>query len=274
LRALAQALRSEGATGRAATNDALLFRAARGIERPGADVHEAALEIQEGLAEFTGTIVALKATGESIQRVARSVEDFEDRAAFSRSFAYATGPALGLLLDRYASNWRSELKNDRNVADLLAKAVHFERGSDPVATARERAKAYGFAAIAEDERAREKRRQTQIATFRARFIDGSTLQFPRASELHRTFNPNNLVPLGDAGTVYPTATFTAGWGRLQVDDIGALLAPDNQSLRVSAPADPAARPLTGPAWRLELAPSWTIRPLLKAGSFEVVPGSR
>ena len=97
------------------------------------------------------------------------------------------------------------------------------------------------------------------------------LQFPRTEELRRTFNPNNLVTFSGYGTVYPTGTFTSRWGKLQIDDVGGLLGPDNQSLKVGAPADTATRPLIGPGWKLELAPGWTIRPGLRAGDFEVAP---
>jgi hypothetical protein len=81
------------------------------------------------------------------------------------------------------------------------------------------------------------RHRLQLTRFRKLFIAGPTLQFPKTAELYRNFNPYNLVSLGDQGTVYPTGTFTAAWGKLQVDDVGALLAPDNQSLKVAAPQD-------------------------------------
>jgi hypothetical protein len=274
LRALAQALRLEGQAGRVATNDALLFRAARRSLNPGSDANENALEIQEGLAEYTGTVFALKGSGESINRVARAVESFEDQSAYSRSFAYATGPALGLLLDRYDENWRRALKTNKDISGLLAKAVDLTPGPNVVAQARERAAAYGYSAVAEDEQAREGRRKLQLAAFQARFIDGATLRFPRTAELQRSFDPNNLVTMGDSGTVYPTGTFSSRWGRLQVDGVGALLAPDNQSLRVAAPADASARPLAGPGWKLELATGWTVRPVPQTTSFEVVPAAQ
>jgi hypothetical protein len=274
LRALAQALRLEGQAGRAATNDALLFRAARRNLNPGSDANENALEIQEGLAEYTGTVVALKFSGESVNRVARAVEAFEDQSSYSRSFAYATGPALGLLLDRYDENWRRVLKANTDISGLLAKAVDSTPEANVVAQARKRAAAYGYSAVAEDEQARDRRRKQQLAAFQSRFIDGATLRFPRTAELQRSFNPNNLVTMGDSGTVYPTGTFTSRWGRLEVDDVGALLAPDNQSLRVSAPADVSARPLAGPGWKLELAEGWTVRKVPQTTSFEVVPAGQ
>lgn len=271
LRGLSQALRLQGKAARRAARDSLLFRATRWRLNPGAEAREAALEIQEGIAEYTGTHIALSRSGESILRVARAVEIFEDRNSFSRSFAYATGPALGLLLDRYAGGWRKKLKRDSNLALMLGNALGFRPFPNMVSQAEVRAQKYGFRAVARDEHARETRVQALMAGFSARFLDGPTLRFPRTEELRRTFNPNNLVTLGNSGTVYPTGTFTSRWGKLQIDDVGGLLSPDNQSIRVTAPDDVTARPLAGPGWQLELAPGWTVRPGARPGDFEVVP---
>jgi hypothetical protein len=271
LRALAEALRTEGAMSLNAARDALLFRAARQSLNPGSARVEAGLEIQEGLAEYTGTIVALGRSGESVVRVARAVEDFEDQRAFARSFAYATGPALGLLLDRFGSSWRKSIKNDTNLSSQLGAALRFHASAEVVKLAESRAQHYGFSAVSQDERRRAARTQALLAMYRARFLDGPILEIPKTEELRRSFNPNNLVPLGESGTVYPTGTFVSRWGALQVDDIGALLAPDNQTLRVSAPTDPQARPLVGPGWRLELAPGWALRATARPGSFVLTP---
>jgi hypothetical protein len=40
-----------------------------------------------------------------------------------RSFAYATGPAYGLLLDRYRPNWRTDLQTGKTLPELLQSAL-------------------------------------------------------------------------------------------------------------------------------------------------------
>jgi hypothetical protein len=203
--------------------------------------------------------------------VARAVEDAEDQRAFARSFAYATGPALGLLLDRFGGAWRKSIKSDTNLASLLAKALGFSGAVDVVKEAESRAQRYGFQAVSQDEHSRAARTQALLTSYRARFLEGPILEFPNTGELRRSFNPNNLIPLGESGTVYPTGTFVSRWGTLQVDDVGALVAPHNQSLRVTAPSDSQTRPLVGPGWRLELAPGWTVHATAKSGNFVLAP---
>jgi len=271
LRALARALRSEAAAGRQCARDAMLFRMYRHSLFPGSEAAEASMEKQEGLAEYTGVFIALRTTGESVSREARFVESAEDSDAFARSFGYATGPALGLLLDRYAPGWRTHAAA-ASLDSLLTPALELTPPPDLAAEARKRAAAYGYAAVAAAEHEREERHQALLAELTATFIDGPTLDFPPSPGMYRNFNPQTLVPFPPHGTYYPTeATFTARWGKLVVDSGGALVAPDNRSVRVTAPTDPAARPVRGNGWVLELAPGWTIRPSERSGSYTLVP---
>jgi len=272
LRALARALREGTAAGRQSASDAMLFRMYRHSLCPGSDELEAAMEKQEGLAEYTGDFIALRSTGEDIGRVARTVEAHEEDNAFARGFAYATGPALGLLLDRYAPGWRPRAGATPLDAMLIA-ALQVHAPADLPHAATERGALYGYSAVAAAEREREERHQATLKDLTARFLEGPTLDFPAAPEMNRNFSPLTLVPFPPNGVYYPTGTFSANWGRLRVESGGgALVAPDNRSVRVSAPADPNARPVRGEGWTLELAPGWTIQPATRPGSFAVVRG--
>src|SRR4051812_16418099 len=107
-RALARALESLPDTGRARhhVESALLFRAYRRSLYPGSDSLESTLEIQEGLAEYTGQHLAMQQTGEGPARVAKYVRDYEATPTFVRAFAYGTGPAIGALFRPLAPEGR------------------------------------------------------------------------------------------------------------------------------------------------------------------------
>ncbi len=75
--------------------------------------------MNEGLAEYTG--VAL--SGAAARLVLRDLEDGAAKASFTRSFAYATGPAYGLLLDKYKAGWRDRVKAADELSDLLTVQV-------------------------------------------------------------------------------------------------------------------------------------------------------
>jgi hypothetical protein len=72
------------------------------------------------------------------------------------------------------------------------------------------------------------------------------------------FNPSNLVPLGKAGTVYPTMHINDDWGSIDVNG-GALLAGDWSHLSVVAPSGKLhGDNLQGKGWTMQLAPGWQV----------------
>ena len=137
------------------------------------------MEKQEGLAEYTGVFVAMRATGENISREARAVEAFEDSNAFARSFGYATGPSLGFLLDRYAVGWR-ERAASITLDSMLASALRVQASKDIQREAQQRAKLYGYPAVAAAEHEREEWHKSFLAGLTTKFLDGATLIFPSA----------------------------------------------------------------------------------------------
>ena len=266
LHALGTALGSSGRAARTAARDAMLFRANRQRLYPGADTLEPKLERAEGLAEYTGDKLALAVTGAPVSRVA-DVREFESQPTFVRSLGYGTGPLLGLLLDRYAAGWRARVARE-GMARQLVRALRFVPPADLAAAAEARAAAYGGAEVAAQEDAREQDRQRRLADLRARLVTGPVLVLEQ-NGLRRAFNPNTLVSMPPEGTVYPTGSFSAEWGSLDVTGGGALVASDYRTLRVTAPADTAGRTIHGEGWTLQLAPGWSIRPGPRAGDLTV-----
>jgi hypothetical protein len=267
LRAAAAALRLTPETAHQAVQDALLFRTYRHTLFPGADTLERALELQEGLAEYTGQRLAFAAAADAERYAAEQLTAFESRATFVRSAGYGSGPALGLLLDRYAPGWRG-LVNQKGLAPQLAEAVGFVPPSDLASRARERVEVYGGRELAAAEDARELARQKTLTAYRSRLVEGPVLVL-RQEGLMRSFNPNTLVPLPEGGTIYPTGTFSAEWGTIEVKT-GALVAANFQTLTLPAPADTTPPSLQGPDWVLRLSAGWVLVPGPRRGDFTVV----
>jgi len=267
LRAMVAALEEGGAAARRATEDALVFRAQRNRLYPGSDTLEQALEIQEGLPEYTGTRLALTETGLPMTRVAEATAEFESRPTYVRALGYGTGPLLGLLLDRYEPQWRTRI-GEAGFARQLGPAIAWVPPANLDSAVAAGAPRYGGDSLAQAEDARAEQRARIVAEYRARLVDGSVIIL-RADQMMRSFNPNNLVALGADGTVYPTGTFQAAWGVLTVEQGGALVPPGNRQVRVAVPAgmDPAATSIAGDGWRLELKPGWRLQPGPRPGDF-------
>ncbi|PWK85303.1 hypothetical protein [Fulvimonas soli] len=251
---------------RAAVADALAFRAARYARFPAAERNESALERSEGLAEYTGVMVGNDTPAERLAMARKDLALHAGDASFVRSFAYATGPAYGLLLDRYAPGWRRTIAQRAGApAALLAAALRIDMAAAPIDA---RAARYGGAALLASERERAAARARRVAAYAARLVAGPVLHLP-LKHMKVQFNPTSLVPLGDAGTVYPTIHVSDDWGLIDVDG-GALLAGDWTRLTVAAPAGEArGGTLHGEGWTLQLAPGWRLAPGERKGDWTI-----
>jgi hypothetical protein len=265
LRALADAIRATDDAGcRRHVQNALLFRARRRSAYPGSDSTEASLEIQEGLPEYVGHKLAMQLTGEGTSRVADHVGGYAQQSSFVRSFAYGTGPALGILLDRFAPDWRVAVRTRRDLSALLADAVGFRLPRDVVSLARGRADAYGFASIDSSERTRESSRATTMADYRARLSEGPTITFrqPRDS-LSWSYDPTALIAFDLKSVIYPFGAFTAPWGSLTIESNGVLVRNDLSVIQVGLSSGaPSAtdRRWSGNGWTVTLNAGWVFAP--------------
>lgn len=261
-RALAAALKAgNDAARKQNARNALAFREARYARFPGARHAERALERNEGVAEYTGIMIG---GGTDQARVDLALHDLAFHVpdpSFVRSFAYGTGPAYGLLLDRYAPSWRTQIvaQTDATPASLLAHALGVA-DAKPLTDAQvnQRAKAYDGAVLLASETKRAQAREQEQAAYRKKFIDSPVLVLPLAHP-KVMFDPRSLFAMGEAGTVYPHAKFLSDWGSLEVRD-GALLAKDWSQVQV--PLDLARAGQRGTigdkGWTLELADGWQL----------------
>jgi hypothetical protein len=264
-RALAAALRAPDAGARrGAIEDALLFRAERYRLFPAAARDEPALELNEGLAEYTGVRLGL---ADPADRRNAALGDLVQHAAddsFVRSFAYATGPAYGLLLDRLVSDWRLRISRRPRFDLLLAEGARIRPPADPGAKAAARALAYDGPALRIVETARDQRRQRLLAGYRAKFVAGPVLAIA-LRHMNIQFDPRNLQPFDDKGTIYPNMRMTDDWGVLEAND-GALLSPDWTRVTVAAP-ESEGDVIRGKGWTLTLKPGWRMVAGPRPGDF-------
>ncbi|TKR33786.1 hypothetical protein FCE95_05795 [Luteimonas gilva] len=264
-RALAKALQADSrAAKRAAAADALAFRAERYRRFPEARVDEAALEINEGLAEYTGAMIGNATPQARLRTALNDLQAHVGDPSFVRSFAYATGPAYGMLLDDFAPGWRKRLggaPSDLGTRLRDAARIEIPAGEAVLAAAAAR---YDGAALRATETVREQKRLAQLARNRARFVDGPVLTLALV-HMSVQFNPSNLQPLDGVGTVYPTMRVTDDWGTLEVAD-GAVMRSDWKAVILAAP-DNAGTALQGPGWKLTLKPGWALAPGERAGDY-------
>ncbi|GBC82977.1 hypothetical protein HRbin10_02115 [bacterium HR10] len=127
-RALAEALIHRGERRRSAIVDALTFRTYRRSLFPQAE--ERALELNEGLAEYTGYKLCGWPEAILADRAAIRLEQDERGTNFVRSFAYASGPAWAILLDELQVKWRGNLNRQSDLGRILAAALKITTPAD------------------------------------------------------------------------------------------------------------------------------------------------
>lgn len=266
-RALDRALSSDGTARTRALRDAAAFRRTRRRLFPGSDSTERALELNEGLAEYTGIMIGSGSDAERLQMARERLIVLDSATHLERSFAYQTGPAYGLLLDAAAPGWRASLTREQDLAYVLEGALR-GGGAIRVMTPITRAAPYGYAALRKEEQSRATKRVAHLALLGRRFVSGPVLELPLA-EMKMGFDPGQVEALDGVGTVYGTLRLTDRWGVLQCDASGGAISTDFRRAIVPAPADITGRRLTGPGWVLELLPEWQIVPGPRKGDWTV-----
>jgi hypothetical protein len=268
-RALERALIARGEARRAAIADALTFRRYRRSAIPKAAAPENSLEMNEGLAEYTGVRLANADPADRTAAAVFMLRDGPRRASLVRSFAYASGPAYGVLLDDSGAEWRRALTPASDLGEILGKAYRIPAGPASEAAARMAAAQYGGDEVMEAETLRARKLEKQLTDLRRKFIEGPVLMLPNAGEFSFGFDPNGLVPLDENSAVYVPLRVTDTWGVLEADGGGLMIREKGLFSRAVVPA-PVNGNLSGDGWKLDLKPGFRVVPGARKGDFTVV----
>jgi hypothetical protein len=236
--------------------NAMCFRKYRYYLYPGADTAENALELNEGLAEYTGMIGSGRTATEQLRHFESDMERFLNNPTFVRSFAYQTIPVYGYLLQRKDPQWNRKLTIHTKLSDYFIRAFAISMPADLQAHASATLRTYDGDAIIAAETARAEQKKALIARYKEMFIVQPHLEIAFV-KMNVSFNPSNIQPLEDKGTVYPTIRVTDEWGILEAQQ-GALMSPNWDKITVSAPVKTEGRHISGEGWTLTLNEGWTI----------------
>lgn len=257
LEALRKALESRSAYEmKTHLTSAMIFREYRYFLFPDARITENLLEMNEGLAEYTGIMVAGWTKEEALYHFEISINAFVRYPTFVRSFAYETTPIYGYLLQETDRYWNKEITPGTNLTEYFIRRFGIRLPSDFQSAERSLEDQYDGKRIRAEETTREVIRQQQIEKYRKEFVDRPHLEI-MFEKMHVAFDPANVIPLDDKGSVYPTIRVTDNWGILDVEN-GALMSPRWDRITLSAPTKIDGANVSGDGWTLELSGEYSL----------------
>jgi hypothetical protein len=236
--------------------NALIFRSKRQLSQEIKNA-ENSLELNEGLAEYTAIMLSGRNEQQMKSHLSQSKNDFYSNPTFVRSFAYQTIPYYGYLLSSKNQNWHRNIDRNTNLTDYFAQSFGVDISTEKSVEQIGKQNAYDYQQIDQEETEREKIRLKKIAKLKIKFSEKPTLEL-LFQNMNISFDPRNITPLENLGTVYPNLRVTDDWGILTVEN-GALLASDWTKVIVSAPTEVTDKTVNGDGWELELNPEWMVR---------------
>ena len=264
LEALKKAMQSlsEEETHRHLTN-ALTFRKHRNSLFPDTYITENIWELHEGLASFTGLIISGMST-----QFTNHINAFFTIPTFVWSFANVTTPVYGYLLYRKNRNWNKEITRTTNLTDFFIEAFAINIPTNVEETVRNISDNYNGKIIIQEETAREEENRRRTAEYKRKFIEQPHLVL-RFQQMNISFDPRNLFPLDDKGTVYPNIRVVDLWGILTVEGGGALRSPFWDRITVTSPIRTENNIVIGDGWTLELADEYIIERDEASGNYRL-----
>lgn len=247
--------------------DALTFRKYRNTVYKGSENTENLLELNEGIAEFTGLIVSGRNKDQTRSYFLNGIDDFMKNPTFVRSFAYYTIPVYGYLLYQKDPDWNKKIDARTDLTGYFIKAFDIRIQTDLQKEVEKRSDHYNGQSIIKEETDREEQTKRLIAEYKLKFIQQPHFEI-KFEKMNVSFDPRNIVPVEDQGTVYPNIRITDLWGILTVEK-GALMSPSWDKISISKPVKTENKKVSGDGWILELTDGYTITKDEGSGNYKL-----
>nr|WP_284464577.1 hypothetical protein [Chryseobacterium sp.] len=247
---------------------ALIFRKYRNSLYPESSTLENQLELNEGLAEYTGFIISRRDETQAKEHFLNTINRFLKNPTYVRSFAYSTTPVYGYLLSLQNQYWNQKIKADTNLIDFFIQDFGVEIPVNLKTSVESIAPQYNGRNIVLEEKTREKKIKKQIAAYTNKLIEQPHLDI-QFEKMNVSFDPRNILPIEDKGTVYPQIRVTDNWGILEVEK-GALMEKNWKKISVSFPTKINEKMVEGDGWTLLLNKGYIIKKDEKSRHYKLI----
>jgi hypothetical protein len=259
-KALTHAIESSGEIRNQAIRDALVFRGARRELFPEAITDENKFEDYEGLTTFTYIKLCTSDSDELRERILEYLDRIYQNRSYAWGYGFVHGALYAVLLNDTGFDFQQIKRSDFDLGRATMEAYGISLPELCRDVAGSLAMNYDIQAI----RAEESERDALINEHTRRIVNiffekpvlTLTMESPNFS-----FEPEDIHSLDTLGTMYEKLRVSDNWGKLAVDEGGALLTNDLRTLRVSAKDLTVERNhVSGAGWHLLLNDGWQTVP--------------
>ncbi|HEX2983590.1 MAG TPA: hypothetical protein VHO28_08620, partial [Ignavibacteriales bacterium] len=236
--------------------NAFSFRKFRRQLYPGSDTTENHLELNEGLAEYTGVMCSGRGSQAMKAHFIDAIENFFSYPSYTRSFAYQTIPVYGYLLSRESKYWNLKINGTMDITDFFINEFNPVLLENIYEIIKDADTLYGRNKILQEETEREKEITAKLAGYRNKFVKNPHLNL-FFENMSISFDPRDITPLDEHGSVYPNIRVVDNWGILTVES-GSLLSPSWNKITVSEPLEIKKDIVSGDGWILKLNKGWGV----------------
>lgn len=247
--------------------DAMSFRNYRHSLFPNSASIENELELNEGLAEYTGFMISSRDRKQSKDHFTEAVNTFVKNPTYVRSFAYQTIPMYGYLLNSKEPYWNQRLTNNSDLTQFFSNHFQIKTQNLSKKEIEKLAEKYNGPLIFKEEQIRADKIKKLIDNYKLKFIENPHLEIP-FEKMSVSFDPRNILPVEDKGTVYPQIRVTDTWGILEVHN-GALMSKNWDKITITAPLRMDDPKIEGDGWTLLLNKDYRIRKDDTTGNFTI-----
>lgn len=237
--------------------NALIFRKFRNSIYASSAISENILELNEGLAEYTGQTISGRNFEQRREYMISRMNAFMNNPTYVRSFAYITTPMYGWLLSENKKYWNKDITMSSNLTDYFIKSFGINIPANLQSIIETISQQYDGETIMKEETVRAEENAKIVAAFTTKFITQNHINI-QLEQMNFAFNPGNIIPLEDKGTVYPNIRLTDVWGVLTVNGGGALISKNWKIVTISKPVKVEGNLISGEGWNLELTDGYQL----------------
>ena len=161
------------------------------------------------------------------------------------------------MLHEVNPNWNENITDRTNLTAYFLNAFDVHLPNDLKTAVAKIRDQYGAKGIIAEEAERQQKVDKLISEYKREFVEQPHLDVP-LRHMSVQFDPRDIVPLEDEGSVYPNLRVVDDWGVLAVTK-GALMSPTWKKVTVTAPIQIEKGRAIGDGWTLELKDDYVVQ---------------